>query len=383
MSRAAGSDYQFVDDDIDAIIDELTEQYELVTGRSVLPSSPERLFIAWIADALVEAYARINFAGNQNIPSRAEGENLDALGELFFDEGRPEATLATTTVRFTISAAQANDVIIPAGTRVCPEAGEPVFETIDDAAVTVGNTYADVECRCQTDGEAGNGYAAGKINTLMDISNILYYDHCENIDESSGGTEEATDDEYYELLVGSQAAYSCAGSKGAYEYWARTVSTAIADVVVNSPSDGTVKIYAIMDDGTPADEGTKEEILAACSDDSVRPLTDHVVVDDPTPVEYDITLTYYLPSNSSASASEIEAAITNAVNEYVSWQSAKLGKDINPSQLISMIMAAGAKRVTVSSPAYRSLNDGRSSAVAPEIASVGVITLTNGGTESD
>lgn len=383
MSRAAGSDFQFVDDDIDVIIDELIEQYELVTGRIVQPSSPERLFIAWIADALVEAYARINYAGNQNIPSRAEGENLDALGELFFDEGRPEATPATTTMRFTISAVQANDVIIPAGTRVCPEAGEPVFATIDDSAVIAGNTYADVECQCQTDGTIGNGYAAGKINTLMDISNILYYDHCANIDESSGGTEEATDDEYYELLVSSQAAYSCAGSRGAYEYWAKTVSTGIADVVVNSPSAGVIKIYAIMDDGAPADAATKAAILAACSDESVRPLTDNVIVDDPSPVSYDIELTYYLPSDSTLSTSEMEAAIANAVDEYVSWQSARLGKDINPSMLISMVMAAGAKRVTVSSPEYTALADGRSSAVTPDIATVGNITLTNGGTESD
>jgi len=383
MSRASGSDYQFVDDDLDAIMDDLIEKYELMTGRTVQPSSPERLFIAWISDTLVETYARINYAANQNIPSRAEGENLDALGELYFDEGRPAATPATVTMRFTLSAAQLTNVVIPQGTRVSPASGEPIFATTEIAMVAAGSTYADVVCECTTDGVAGNGFSAGQINTLIDISNVLYYDHCANIDESAGGADEATDDEYYELLVASQAAYSCAGSRGAYEYWAKSVSTSIADVVVNSPSAGTVKIYAIMDDGTIADSATKAAILEACSEDSVRPLTDNVTVADPAIVSYDIALTYYLPSNSTASTSDMEAAVASAVDEYVAWQCSKMGKDINPSKLISMVIAAGARRVEVTDPVFTALNDGRSSTVTPQIAAVDTISLTNGGTEDD
>lgn len=383
MSRAANSDYQFVSDSIDEILDGLIQQYELTTGRTVKPSSPERLFLVWVAGALVEAYASINYAGNQNIPSRAEGENLDALGELFFNEGRPEATAATVMMRFYISEAQTSAILIPTGTRVSTVDGEPIFETIEDVYIGIGDTYADVRCECQESGIVGNGYAAGQINTLIDVDNILYYDHCVNTDESGGGSDEADDDEYYELMVASEDAYSCAGARGAYEYWAKSVSTDIADVVVNSPSAGTVNIYALMEDGSIAGSEIKAAILDACSADSVRPLTDYVTVEDPEEVEYDITLTYYLSADSTQSASDLEAAIEAAVDEYVSWQAGKLGRDINPSKLTSMLIEAGAKRVEITAPIYAHLVDGRSTAVAPQIASIGDITLTNGGYEDE
>ena len=34
------------------------------------------------------------------------------------------------------------------------------------------------------------------------------------------------------------------------------------------------------------------------------------------------------------------------------WQKSKLGRDVNPSELIRRIMDAGAKRVVVTAPAY-------------------------------
>ena len=383
MSRAADSDYQFVEDDIDEILSDLITQYELMTERTVKPSSPERLFLSWVADALVEAYAAINYAGNQNIPSRAEGENLDALGQLFYNEDRPEATAASVTMRFYISEAQSSAILIPEGTRVSTANGDTVFETTEDVYIAIGDTYADVRAECTEEGIGGNGYSAGQINTLIDVDNVLYYDHCTNTDESDGGADEADDDEYYDLMVASEDAYSTAGARGAYEYWAKSVSTEIADVVVNSPSAGTVDIYALMEDGSIASSEIKALILAACSADSVRPLTDYVTVKDPSVVSYDITLTYYLSQDSTQSASELEEAIEEAVDEYVAWQSAHLGRDINPSKLISMIMDAGAKRVVLTSPTYTHLVDGRTSAVTPQIAEIGEITLTNGGYEDE
>ena len=246
MSRNVDSEVQFVDPDIDVIIAELTTQYELTVGRTVQPSSPEKLFISWVADALMQANVGINYAANQNIPSRAEGENLDALGELFFDKDRPEATAASVTMRFHISEAQNTTILIPAGTRVSPASGTPIFETESDASIAIGSTYVDVHCSCQTEGKDGNGYTSGQINNLIDP--FTYYEACENITESAGGTDVATDDEYYDLMVASEDAYSVAGATGAYEYWAKSVSTDIADVIVTSPSAGCVNIYALMND---------------------------------------------------------------------------------------------------------------------------------------
>ena len=240
--------------------------------------------------------------------------------------------------------------------------------------------YADVQIRCQTVGAVGNGYAAGQINTFVDLFD--YCERCENLTASDDGADKATDDEFYELMRASQDAYSCAGAKGGYIYFAKQVSTKIADVVANSPSDGTVDLYVLMDDGTIATTEIKNAVLAACNDDTVRPLTDKVSVKDPQKVSYNITFTYYVPKDSSLSSTEIKAAVDKAVAEFVAWQCGKLGRDINPSVLIGKLMQTGIKRVALTSPVFTTLRDG-SDDTTPQVASVGTITATNGGYEDE
>lgn len=372
--------YEFVPVDMTALESELIAIYEEKTGTTVRPASPEKLMIEWALAAYLQLRTNINYTGNQNIPSRASGANLDALGELFFAQARPQAKPAKTTMRFSISAAQASAILIPAGTRVTDTSMTLYWETSEDVYVPIGETTVDVSVVCQTPGVEGNGWAIGQINTLVDIYD--YYSECANITASDGGADTATDVEYYALLRASMDAYSCAGSKGSYEYWVKSVSTEIVDVVVNRPDDGCVAIYILMDDGSAASTEIKNAALAACSADTVRPLTDSVSVDDPDEVSYDVTLTYYVPSNSSISSTEVQANVEAAVAEYTAWQAGKLGRDINPSYLIGLLMKAGIKRVVVTDPAFTELSDGSNNS-APELASVGTVTITNGGYEDE
>jgi phage-related baseplate assembly protein len=97
---------------------------------------------------------------------------------------------------------------------------------------------------------------AGQINSIIDP--FAYFLSCENLTESDGGADAATDEEFYELLRLSMDAYSCAGARGGYIYWAKQVSTEIADVIAASPTPGVVKLYVLMEDGTPATEEMKE-----------------------------------------------------------------------------------------------------------------------------
>ncbi len=373
-------EYQFVSTDTNALVSQLISAYEQLSGHTVHPASPERLFIQWIADVIIQERVMNNYTGNQNIPSRAEGADLDAIGELFYDKTRPAAQAAICTVRFYISEAQSSAILVPKGTRVTDKNNTLVWETTDDAYVGIGNTSTDVMAQCQTVGIIGNGYTPGQIDTLVDVFN--YYDHCENITTSDDGANTATDDEYYELMRSSEDAYSTAGAKGGYLYFAKQVSTEIADVVSNSSAPGQVDLYVLMSDGTIAGQEIKNAVLAACNDNHVRPMTDYVVVDDPETVSYNITFTYYISRSTSLSAAEIEAAVNAAVSEYESWQSSKLGRDINPSYLGSLLMKSGIKRIEMSAPAFTSLRDGSDNTV-PQVAQVGAVTITNGGYEND
>ena len=382
MSRP-GMDYEFVSEDSIAIEESITQAYTAITGQGVRKASPEMLFIKWITAILVQAYASINIAGNQNIPSRAEGQNLDALGELFYAKTRPQATAAGVQMEFTISAVQPSVVLVPAGTRVTTDDGIN-FATDADAFIEIGDTTVSVHCTCDTTGTVGNGYEAGTITKCVDL--FPYFESCVNTDTSDGGSDVPTDDEYYELMVASEAAYSCAGAEEAYQYFSKSVSPDIADVIVNSPTAGCVNIYVLMNTGSMAGAEIKTLVYNICNAKEHRPLTDLVTVCDPDTVTYNIEFTYYIDRNTKASAADIASAVSDTVDAFVAWQAGKLGRDINPSKLIQMVMGVeGVKRVALTSPTFTVLRDGTDLSTVPlsipELAQIGTITITNGGYE--
>lgn len=388
MSRDT-TPYIFVNADPETMVETLTTKYEDITQRTVHPASPEKLFIQWVAAAMVLLAEQINFAGNQNIPSKAVGTGLDNLAEIFFMQERPQAKPATVTLQFTISEAQSTSILVPVGTRVTTADQKIVFDTDENVYVPAGETTVTVTATCETAGTAGNGYVPGQLNTAVDLFD--YYSGVTNITMTDGGSDTATDDEFYDLLLLGQDAYTSAGARGAYEYYAKLVSTEIRDVVVNSPVPCVVHIYAVMDDGSLASSEIKAAILAACNDEDIRPLTDQVSVEDAEEVSYDIRLTYYMSRDSTESAATIQANVEEAVQNYIAWQNARIGRDINPSKLNQMIIAAGAKRTVITSPTYQVLrngsvddpNEAQPEDYIPQLAKVRTVTLTNGGYEDE
>lgn len=384
--------YQFVDTDTTKLEAALVDAYEAIVGHSAQASSPERIFIAWVASIILQERVYLNHAGNQNIPSRAEGANLDALGELFYQHTRPAATSSTVTMRFNISEAQTSAVLIPKGTRVSN--GQNMFwATVEDRYIAAGQTHGDVTAECMTAGTAGNGYLAGQIATIVDVFD--YYTSCTNLTESGGGSDAPTDDEFYEQLRQSEDNYSTAGPKGGYIAKAKAASNDIADVLPNSPTPGEVRIYVLMEDGTIAGQEVKNAVLAACNADETRPLTDHVLVEDPETVAYDIDVTYYL-NRGGPPAADVQSEVNAAVDAYVKWQAGKLGRDINPSELTRRMMVNGVKRVVIRSPVYTELRSGNvatdaSGRVAladltdtvPQVGKLRGRTVTSGGYEDE
>ncbi len=384
--------YQFVPTDTNEIISDLIEGYELIMKSAVRPASPEMQFIRWIAHVIIQERMLNNWTGNQNIPSRADGANLDALAELTYIRSRPEAKAAACTMRFYISQPQGQAILVPAGTRVTDASGALFWATAEDRYIPAGESFVETAAWCQTAGTIGNGYAAGQLHTLVDV--YEYYSKCTNTTVSDGGSDVLTDEEYYELMRASMDAYSCAGARGSYIYWAKQVSTEIVDVAANSPTPGVVKLYALMDGGTLATEEMKGRILEACNADEVRPLTDLVAVEDAEIVPYNIRLTYYIPRRSTKSGAEIERAVNRAVDEYIAWQCGKLGRDINPSKLYSLLMETGIKRVDLVSPVFTPLRDGSpvlradmryGPEMIPQLARVnsGGVQVMNGGYEDE
>ena len=192
-----------------------------------------------------------------------------------------------------------------------------------------------------------------------------------------GGADEETDASYYERLRESMESFSTAGPIGGYIYHVKKVSPAIADVTATSPEAGVVDIRILLQDGKLPTDAVINQVEEALNTSEVRPLTDKVTVSKPIESPFEVDVTYYIPRYSQASSKIIEGAAKEAVKNYITWQTAKMGRDINPSQLNSMLMAAGVKRVEIRKPAF---------AVVPEtyVARLeGQQIVLNGGIEDE
>ncbi|MNW65451.1 Baseplate J-like protein [compost metagenome] len=101
-----------------------------------------------------------------------------------------------------------------------------------------------------------------------------------------------------------------------------------------------------------------------------------MTVQAPETVEYDINLTYYVAWERAAEAISIQTAVAAAVDAYRLWQKSKLGRDINPSELIMRVMSAGALRVNVTAPVFVDLS-------ALQVAQDATVNVTYGGLADD
>ncbi len=384
MSERKYPDVSFVDYDAEKIVAEMTRDYEELMGVTVHPGSPERLFLLWMANIIVQINANIDISAKENVPRFAFGDKLESLTELFHDVSRLPASAATTTIRFYLSQAQASYQLIPAGTRITTEDGSVTFETEENTYVPAGELTVDVSAICQTIGTAGNGYMPGQISCLVDV--FPFYDHCENITKSAGGADEETDEELYTRMRESEDTYSTAGPMGGYVYFAKSASPSIVDAIAISPTPGVVHVYTLEEGGKLPGEEILDAVLEKVTPEKVRPLTDLVKSLAPEPIEYAVDLTYYIPNNSGASAASIETAVEAAVKKYTDWQSAKIGRDINPSKLYEFLMATGVKRIDIRSPVFQKVTDGRKvdGAVTPvQVAQLKEKTVLNGGYEDE
>ena len=373
-------DISFIDNkDIDQVRQEMVADYESfiseATGQTVTleRSSVHRMELYAAAAQIYQAMQYIERQGKQSILKYSYSDFLDNLA-IFKGVTRNPATPATTTLRFTLSAERDTATGIPQGTRVST-AGAIYFATDVYAEIPAGSTTVDVPATCTVAGTDGNGFAAGELATIVDP--IPYVASVTNTTATEGGAEIESDDDLAERVFLAPGAYSTAGPEDGYLYHAKAYSAAIGDVVATSnQAAGTVDIVFIMADGSTPGEEMIEGLEGYLQGKTIRPMTDLVRVAAPQEVTYTINLTYYINRSDSAKAVTIQAAVAQAVADYQTWQRA-IGRDINPSQLVRMVMDAGAKRVTVTAPTYTAVDATKVSALQ------GDAVISYGGLEDD
>jgi phage-related baseplate assembly protein len=338
---------EFIERDLQVIIDEMVADYEQRTGRVLQPAQVERLLINAFAyrEALVRE--KIQYAATQNLVDFASAPVLDYLGALV-GVSRLAASRATVTIDFTLVSGHGG-VTIPQGTRVSTTDGQAVFRTTTDQIVAPGVTSASVEAESVTEGTGGNGYGIGTITVILDPQAFL--SAATNSDISGGGAAQESDEALRERIKLAPASFSNAGSRGAYEFYSLSASPSIIDVAVLGPPDidpGQVEIYPLMEDGSVTPSTVLDAVNASVNSEKVRPLTDTVTVLSPTRVEYDIEVNITVFTDADPDA--VQATIQQRLEEFALEKRQSLGQDIMYTQIISRCMVEGVYDVNVTLP---------------------------------
>ena len=326
------------------------------------PGDERRIFGEALVAVLVGLYNEFNDKMKQRTLQYARGYVLDALGERLGVE-RAQPAQATATFRFAVDATQAENIIIPEGTRITTD-GSVYFATAENTVLPAGSMTVDVLGVCMVGGSSYNGFTPGTIGTLVDL--IPYISSATNTTISTGGDDGEPyttegDDRFRERIRLAPAKLSTAGSESGYRYWALSADPDIVDVAIDCPEEtpNIVNIYPLMRGGAMPDEETLGKVEAACTGQTVRPMSDKVTALAPTEVEYRIELTYYCTKDDEAAVIQTIEGKGGAIDQYNAWQTAALARDINPDQLRRFILApadgTGAVRVEVTKPTYQDL----------------------------
>ncbi len=349
------SNLNFITTSSSEIYETVVSGLENGVSEELYPGDERRIFGEALVALLVGLFNSVNDSCRQRLLRYARGEVLDAIGDTR-GVTRIQAVPATATERFSVATPISDNIVIPEGTRVTCDY-DHYFATVQTVVLPAGSSYVDVEVVATVGGDGYNDISAGALNVLVD--QIPYIDTVENLTATSGGSATEEDDTYRERIRTSTATVSVAGPAQAYRYWALTADPTISDADVDSPEPGVVMITPICYGGAIPDATLLAKVLAICSADDVRPLTDLVQVQAPDTESFDIELTYYTTAADESACIEAVEGDGGAIDRYIYWQSSALGRDINPDQLRKLILApnwesslTGATRVTITSPTW-------------------------------
>lgn len=371
-------DVSFIDDmqleDVQMqMVRDYQDRYKAITGKDVVldRADPMSLILYALSIQVYQALLYVDKTGKQDLLKYSYGVYLDNLAAMK-GIAREQAKPSRAMIRFTLSGIRPSTVEIPEGTRVTN--GEVYFQTESHAEIPSGESSVDVAAECMTSGVVGNNLEVGEINILVDP--VPYVAKVANTEPTTGGADIEDDDTLKDRIYIAPSKYSVAGPEESYRYWVKTYNSNISDVLIYSDDPVDVVIEFIMNDGELPSESMLLGVQKFLSDEQIRPLTDRVTVKAPETVEYKVNVKYFVNQSDLKKVDTIKTAVNAAVDDYIQWQRSKIGRDINPSQLIQQMVSAGAKRVEVALPVFQVIGKAN-------VAKLSSKTVTYGGLEDD
>ena len=157
------------------------------------------------------------------------------------------------------------------------------------------------------------------------------------------------DDTFRARIQLAPRGYSVAGPVGAYVFHAKTADGQVLDAAATSPTPGRVVVSVLSRVGSGApSQALLNTVAAAVNADDIRPLTDEVIVQAATIVNYQIAAKIYtLPGPDSSSV------LTTAQQRITAYAESmhRIGRRPTLSGIYAALHIEGVDRVELTSPA--------------------------------
>lgn len=143
--------------------------------------------------------------------------------------------------------------------------------------------------------------------------------------------------------------YTTAGSEGSYVFHSLSADAKVKDVQPVSPVPGQVLVYVLSRDGNgTADQTLLDKVNAALNKEEIRPLTDNVVVQSASIVEYTVTAELVLYPGPDSNV--ILQAAKDELQKYVDAMH-RVGFDVTISGIYQALHRPGVQTVNLTTPA--------------------------------
>lgn len=346
--------HEFIAIDESDLIEAGIKAYEDETKEALYAGDERRFMINSFAYMILLAVREVNYGLNQQIPSTAEEDGLQILGE-DSQAARLPSKKAIVSVRFFLAKEWNRSISIPYGTRVTYD-GVHFFATNQSVIVQAADEYADIVCIATKAGSDGyNDIKIGQIATLVD--NTEGVTSVRNTNVSYGGRDIEDIEAWRERISIKYRGINTAGSEYAYVYHIKSADALVGDVKLIDVQDSTVKFAVLCKDGSIPNGDLLEKIRDGVSKIDKRPLTDVFEVVAPNVVNYTVEFSYTIASSDMDKLELIVEQVRAAAKKFTDELGQHLGSDINPDRLRMYLFNAGASTVSVVSPAYTEVDD--------------------------
>ena len=269
-----GSEIHYLTYDADEIMVAMMTAYMDAGGSVIRAGDEKEILLRGVQSIIAQAFAGIDNALRMDTLRYAVGDYLDLYGEKR-NCYRIQAEKARATITIT-TAATGEAVTIPAGAALT-EDGVVIYETEEDITLpgTAGTLTAGIIA--ETAGSRGNSLAAGAAMTFL-----LNWDGAAAVvcsAAATGGCDKEEDEEYRERIQVYGLSAVTTGPEEPYERIAMETSSDILDAKAVHGDDLDVEIYLLLKDGATA-ASVIAAVEAAMNPKNIRPLNDHVIVDE-------------------------------------------------------------------------------------------------------